>query len=58
MPMPNVRIVVIGVPRAEKAFVVVEVSKAQVQREAEAMARELEAEKRRLEASIRSLRGR
>jgi len=56
--MPNVRIVVIGVPRAEKAFVVVEVSKAQVQREAEAMARELEAEKRRLEASIRSMRGR
>lgn len=58
MPVPNTRVVIFGVPRADKAFSVVEQSKATIQREAEALAKELEQEKRRIEASLRALRGR
>lgn len=58
MPAPNTRVVIRGTARADKAFDVVERSKATVQREAEVLAKELEQEKRRIEASLRELRRR
>lgn len=49
MPAENVRIVVQGVPRAEKEFDLVEVNRAEARRLAELMAKDAEAAKREIE---------
>lgn len=53
MPADNVRIVVRGVPRAEKEFSVVEVNRAEAQRLAELMAKDAEKAKREIERILR-----
>lgn len=40
MPVPNTRIAVVGAPRADKAFEVVEVNKKEVQRLAEQLVKD------------------
>lgn len=52
MPVPDTRIVILGVPRAEKGFEVVEVSKREAARAVELLAREAV----RLERQLRAQR--
>lgn len=40
MPVPNTRVVILGVPRADKAFEVVEISKKEIQRQAEQLVKD------------------
>lgn len=58
MPVPNLRIVVVGVPRADKEFEAFEVSKREAQRLARDAERDLERVKRELDAQIRAAKRR
>ncbi len=62
MPLPNTRVVILGVPRADQAFEVVEVNKKDVQRQAEQFVkdeqRKLDEIKRNIAAAQRAQRGR
>lgn len=40
MPVPNTRVVVVGVPRADKAFEIVEINKQAIQRQAEQLVKD------------------
>lgn len=56
MPVENTRIVVVGVPAAEKKFEVVEVTKKEAARLAALAATDLERVKRELDAMTRRVR--
>lgn len=53
MPVDNTRVVIVGVPRADKAFEVVEINKKEIQRQAEQLVKD---EARTLEELRRTLR--
>ncbi len=53
MPLPNTRIVIQGVPRAEKEFEVVEVSAREAQRLARALKTDTDRAKREIQNLIR-----
>ncbi len=54
MPVENTRIVVIGAPRADKEFEIVEISKKEIQRQAELLVKDEERALRDLERTLRA----
>jgi len=58
MPAENVRIVVQGVPRAEKEFSVVELNRNEARRLAQLMEKDAEAAQREIERIVRGEGGR